>query len=415
MVTFAQLRDAKPGLWQQAADGWQAEAAHAAQCASEIRAKGKGPVDEHWQDQVGNRAGKTLAELANKFECASDEMRAAVMVLDALAESIGYAQSALYGAMEYARKLDVTIADDGSLQLAKGGAGLPIDLIIVQERLDEVLREATQADQKTAAALRKVGEAVGVTDPEKAVQVDQVAASHTQMAMLAGDIPTKADPATVSAWWKSLTAQQRYQLQLAEPTVIASLDGIPQDVKDTLRGNGKYDRMKFVQWALDHSSDTSIDAFHNNCANFVSTALHASGVQYKNNGWGTLDEDNWVEGMQTGVPAIDSHDYSHSATWSQADKLHDFLTRNGGHQVTLDQAKPGDVIFFDQNSPNPNIPQGQIHHTAVVTAVTPDGDIKYTQHTDNEQNLSLHGRELHENTVEGQQKVVAVRVNPNWY
>lgn len=415
MVTFAQIRDAKPALWGKAADGWLAEAKHAAHCANEIRARGKGPVDEHWPDRVGRRAGRTLVDLANRFESASDEMRAAVMVLDALAESIGYVQSALHGALEYARSLNISVADDGSLDLMPGGSALPIDLIMVQERLDEVLREATQADRKAADALRKVQGAVGVSDPEKAVQVDQVAASHTQMAMLVGDIPTKADPATVSAWWKSLTQQQRQQFQLAEPTVIAGLGGIPQDVKDTLRGSGKYDRMKLVQWALDHSSDTSIDAFHNNCANFVSTALHASGVQYKNNGWGTLDEDNWVEGMQTGVPAIDSHDYSHSATWSQADKLHDFLTRNGGHQVTLDQAKPGDVIFFDQNSPNPNIPQGQIHHTAVVTAVTSDGDIKYTQHTDNEQNLSLHGRELHENTVEGQQKVVAVRVNPNWY
>lgn len=59
--------------------------------------------------------------------------------------------------------------------------------------------------------------------------------------------------------------------------------------------------------------------------------------------------------------------------------------------------------------------QAHIHHAAIVTAVTPDGDIKYTQHTGNEQNLSLGGRELHESTVEGQQQVLAVRVALNWH
>ena len=45
----------------------------------------------------------------------------------------------------------------------------------------------------------------------------------------------------------------------------------------------------------------------------------------------------------------------------------------------------------------------------------PDGDIRNTQHTDDLENLSLDGRALHEATAEGQQKVIAVRINPDWY
>ncbi|HEY2725083.1 MAG TPA: amidase domain-containing protein [Pseudonocardiaceae bacterium] len=169
-----------------------------------------------------------------------------------------------------------------------------------------------------------------------------------------------------------MTAQQQQSLRLAVPTVLAGLNGIPHDVQNALRGDGKYDRMKLVQWALDHSDDRSIDAFPNNCTNFVSTALRASGVREKNNGWGTFGEDNWTEGLQTGWKDLDAIDHSHSATWTRADKLHDFLLRNGSQAVPLEQVKPGDVIFFEQNSPNPEIPHGDIHHAAIVTAVTPD-------------------------------------------
>jgi hypothetical protein len=85
-------------------------------CADEIRARGTGKLDEHWQDNVGQLAGATLADPANKFEVASDEMRGVVMVLDALAESISLAQRTLHRAIEDALGAGYVVADDGSLQ-----------------------------------------------------------------------------------------------------------------------------------------------------------------------------------------------------------------------------------------------------------------------------------------------------------
>ncbi|MFD3558159.1 hypothetical protein ACFWVU_00580 [Streptomyces sp. NPDC058686] len=41
-------------------------------------------------------------------------------------------------------------------------------------------------------------------------------------------------------------------MMLAEPVLIANLNGIPEDVRTDLRGNGKYDRVKLVQYALDN-------------------------------------------------------------------------------------------------------------------------------------------------------------------
>jgi hypothetical protein len=47
--------------------------------------------------------------------------------------------------------------------------------------------------------------------------------------------------------------------------------------------------------------------------------------------------------------------------------------------------------------------------------VMPDGEIKYTQHSDSRQNVSLEGRIDSTEQAEGQQKVRIVRPHPDWY
>ncbi|MFF1688868.1 hypothetical protein [Streptomyces sp. NPDC058254] len=82
-----------------------------------------------------------------------------------------------------------------------------------------------------------------------------------QMEMLAADIPVDQDPTTVRQWWGGLTAQQRKDMMLAEPVLIANLNGIPEDVRTDLRGNGKYDRVKLVQYALGLKLTDGIDSW----------------------------------------------------------------------------------------------------------------------------------------------------------
>ncbi|GDY32093.1 amidase domain-containing protein [Gandjariella thermophila] len=108
---------------------------------------------------------------------------------------------------------------------------------------------------------------------------------------------------------------------------------------------------------------------------------------------------------------------SHTRTWTDANAQRDFFLRHGGQQIPLSEARPGDIVYFEQQGtggPTPADP-GTVHHAALVTSVTPDGDIHYTQHTDSRLNVSLNGRLPHNEFEEGQQKVVVVRVNPNWY
>ena len=73
------------------------------------------------------------------------------------------------------------------------------------------------------------------------------------------------------------------------------------------------------------------------------------------------------------------------------------------------------VVDYEQQGPNPAIEQGKTHHAAVVTAVMPDGEIKYTQHSDSYQNVSIQGRLPHETESEGLQNLRFVRPEPDWY
>ncbi|MFF1761791.1 helix-turn-helix domain-containing protein [Streptomyces sp. NPDC058266] len=60
-----------------------------------------------------------------------------------------------------------------------------------------------------------------------------------------------------------------------------------------------------------------------------------------------------------------------------------------------------------------SIEKGTTHHAAIVTAVMPDGEIKYTQHTDSYQNVSLEGRINATEKHEGAQNVRIVGPNPD--
>lgn len=155
-------------------------------------------------------------------------------------------------------------------------------------------------------------------------------------------------------------------------------------------------------------------AAHRRATNFASTTLHAAGLPYYNNGMGTLGDGNWVEGGQAGWGWPDGNDRSHSHAWAGAQNMHDFLMAHGSVQVPLSQARPGDIIFFQQAAGGHGIPAGNIHHTFIVTSVTPDGDIHYTRHDTNLVNASLNTRMPSETADEGAQNLIVVRVQPDW-
>ena len=425
MVTVGQLQTAKPDLWHAAATAWQNLVNRAHETSDDIRDRGVGEINEHWTDEVGQRASATFASAADGFDIAADTIDGIVMVLDGLADAISMAQTTLEEALREAGELDLSVADDGQVRVTEDGLAGALGnarLQNVRSLISDALTAATKADQDAADELRKLAAAVNVTDVDQAENQVQGAASQDQLAILADMIPANATPEQVSAWWNSLTPQQRTELENAVPLQIYSLEGIPQDVKDQLRGSGDINRMTLVQFATDHWNDGAIDwPGLDNCTNFASTALNVAGMK-QSDAWHTPELD--------GPLLIDAPDLINipltraiqkagvgtaTHSWGAAQNLHDLLVSGGGKVVQPSQAKPGDIMFLQWQDSSNGHQTGEVHHTAIVTAVLPNGDIRYTQHTDPGLEYSVNGR-VHDVTAgEGASQWVFVQPSPNGY
>jgi hypothetical protein len=413
VISVSRLRTARPGLWTDAANSWQRLVTLTRQASDDIHDRGVGEIDRNWTDAVGRQASGTLASVATHFDIASDTFAGIVMVLEGLADAIGIAQSTLAAALHEAGSLGLDVADDGTVGVTESGLpGAVGDARQpqVQALVHEALTAAAKADQQAADELRNLAGAVTATDPQQVENQVQGTASQNELAILADTIPADANSAQVSAWWNSLTADQRTELENATPLQIYNLAGIPRSVQDQLRGSGSVDRMALVQYATDHWDDTGLDwSGLDNCTNFASTALSAAGMR---------QTDAWhapvLDGPLTSslFPSLAAGTATHS--WGGAQNLHDLLLGNGGTVVPPGQAKPGDIVFFQWTGGDAN-PAGHVHHTAIVTAVLPNGDIRYTQHTDPGLDNSLNGRWQDIVSGEGAEKPVIVRMNPNGY
>ncbi|MFE2547306.1 amidase domain-containing protein [Streptomyces sp. NPDC059355] len=431
MVAYHDLYDCRVDQWQKAADDWVDLARRSSSACEDIRAQGKKPLDDHWADATGKQAGRRLEDLADRLESGGDIMKGVAMVVDALAHSMGFAQRTLFHAAELAREHGLSIEDGRAVGAYTGaapvGPNVPQnvrdaytkelgDMATVNGLIDEALREAAQADVKASAELDKLAKTINVADTSQAHNEILVEASHIEFEMLRADIPAGKDPNLQRAWWDGLTPQQQKDLMRADPVTLADLKGLPPEVGRELRGpDGKIDRVEMVRYALDHWDKKDDLDFKNNCANFTSSALEAGGMRKKFDFWlGPGGDNAWGRESGVGVDRIDRRVY-HSRSWGLAKDLHGFLLHNGGEEVTRSEARPGDVIFYEQVAPDPDEPPGEIYHAAVVTSVTPDGDVKLSQHTSSFQNVSLDSREHVATRNHGEQRVHIVRPHPNWY
>ncbi|WP_269856985.1 amidase domain-containing protein [Streptomyces sp. RPT161] len=431
MVVYNDLHDCRVDQWTKAADDWAKLAKDAHTAADDLRNQGRKPLDEHWTDAVGKQAAKRLTDIATRLEAGGDIIKGVTMVVDGLTSSMDLAQRTLNHAIDLVNEYGLRIESGRAVGTYTGNAPTGPDvpqnvrdaytkecrqLDEVNGLIDEALRQATQADEKASAELDKLATDIDVADPVKALNEVQNEASHTQLDMLQADIPTGKDPHLVREWWDGLSPQEHKTLMLAEPVALANLNGIPDSVKQELRGtDGKLDRVKLVQYALDHWNTPDKEKFDNNCTNFVSSALEVAGMQPKSDFWtGYMGDDTWGHESGTGWDWLDQRAY-YSKSWASAGHLQDFLLKHGAEDVPASDVRPGDIIFFEQDEPAEGRAPGTTHHAAVVTAVTPDGDIRYTQHTDSYQNVSLDGRMPHEIEAEGQQKIRIVRPKPDWY
>jgi hypothetical protein len=422
MVTMPELRDMNVAKWTASANEWNINAGKLLGAARDLRDLAKAPlVNGGWTGPAGEQAAARIQSLVDKLAIASVECKAISLVTHGLGHAFQLTQSSLRSTLAVATQESFTVDDKGIVHLPASpmvrhdpdyGTWCHTERRRLQALVDGALAAATDTDHKGHDALDRLSQRTNVTRLDEAEDGDLGDASRLEVDLIAGVVP-HGDRDQVAAWWASLSDDDRRTLKLAVPASLEQLDGIPDDVKKELKGTDEYDRTGVAKWAMDHWNDNSDDPFDNNCTNFASNALEGGGVPQHADFWaGNFSDNSWSKGAQTGWGFLDEHDYSHSASWGQAQASYDFWTKHG-QEVGLADARPGDIIYWEQDAGGSDIPAGTVHHAAVVTSVV-DGDVRYTQHSGYQLNASLDGRGPVNELGGGRQKIHIVRPDPDW-
>ncbi|MFB8281103.1 amidase domain-containing protein [Nocardia colli] len=420
MVTYAQLRAAKPDRWLGAADDLLTVAKQAERTVSGIHANGIRALDEHWSDATGSLARATLTAVADRMVNLAVLVRGAATALYSLGEAIAIAQREAEAAVEFAYELGLTV--DGN-----GRVGFPPDYLAhadirlrvlerTQGMIADALTAAAQADQSCVDALERVAVDPDLISKENA-QARQSDAGRMALQELRNQLPDGLNPQQVEQWWQALTERQRENLMRAVPVELCNLPGFPESVKKQLTDDGRgYDPVQTVRWALANAGNSDIDVFSNNCANFVSHALRNGGLEDKSSLWNptTRSGGNWGTSLSGNLNVASGAGLTHTRSWYNADAQRRFFLDHGGARITPESAKPGDIVYFNHADGPAENPDGKSFHTAVVTAVLPDGEVLYTQHNPNVANLSLQGRLPTRADADGGQDFTIMRPKQTW-
>ncbi|GDY33268.1 hypothetical protein [Gandjariella thermophila] len=199
MVSFTDLRDAKPRLWQRAADDLLRLAKEAEQAASDIYHQGKGAVDEHWTDEVGQHATEKLKALVDDYEAAAITVRAGVSVLDGLSEGVDLAQQSLLGALDFAKRSGLQVDDQGLVHVpaANTDPTATHNSQQAQQLINDALARAARVDNDAAEELAKLVGALTNTDVNKALNTTQAEAAEDQVKLIRDSLPVGKSAAEV--------------------------------------------------------------------------------------------------------------------------------------------------------------------------------------------------------------------------
>ncbi|WP_424187344.1 amidase domain-containing protein [Actinokineospora sp. G85] len=418
MTTFQQLRTIAPEAFAAASDDWLRLATEAEASADRLYERDGKALAENWADEVGERARGTIQKVAQDFQVAGMSLRGALSTLDGFADAIALCKHSLESAVDYAVRAGLDVDADGRVTAPAGtdDKALAEKAHEASALIADAVRDATRIDEDAAAALARLVEPAGITEVlsqdeirERVLNDPVREATVASVEMIKETMPLDAGPQRQAAWWNSLTPEQREQYKRAAPVELHDMAGTPDEVRRELIGDDGLNRVEMVRWVTEHGDTDHEDVpGMSNCTNFVSHAMRdGGGLPEEGDGQGWKNPDDWYtnRGEEGDRPYLPSNK-DHSEPWAAAQNHHDYMLRHGGETVTAEQAKPGDVIYFkDEES---------IHHAAVVTAVTPDGEVVYTQHTPSMSSLGLNDRLPHNDIAAGPDTPIIVRPHPDW-
>jgi hypothetical protein len=226
MVSFAELRDCEPAAFGLSGQRWQ-------QLAEQVADRGN-EVDSHlatladWEGSAAEAAKAALGDERKKLRDAADQLGKIGPTLHDFCQYLGDNRAKLQQALDVARDNLLEVHSDGTVTAgglaALGGVTDPIFRAeVLTNIIGDLVRQATEADERAADALRKLSaQATGFAP----VTNDPAVMSQSQR------IPKNASPADVRKWWDSLSPADRESLLYSHGAEIGGLDGIPAAVRD---------------------------------------------------------------------------------------------------------------------------------------------------------------------------------------
>lgn len=289
MVSYPDLRDAEPDVFTDDAAQWQ-------HLAGELNAR-CGDIDKQlstlseWQGDTATAAVQTLTTQRTMLADAATTTGKIPPVLTVLAATVTSDQSKLRDAMATAADNSLQIYDDGTVvsqdtpiqnpgqpatpnpmpeskpqpnppsqaQLQQIASGLTTTI-------QDILRDATHADENAAAQLRALTAQVAGLAP---------AANDPTVTAAAMAVPgPNTSPADVTTWWNSLSPQQQESMLFMHGDQLGSLDGIPVAVRDRAnRGVLAEDKSKLLEEKARTAADPSANTADGNTVDAKLDAL----------------------------------------------------------------------------------------------------------------------------------------------
>ncbi|MFD0686964.1 alpha/beta hydrolase [Actinomadura fibrosa] len=237
MVSFSQLRNAKPSELDAAWRSWRKLVEFLEQAEDTYQgAFLQGVRGARWQGRDAEAAMRTLLPARTRIRVSAGEGAAIASVLNSAQAKITAAQRRLANAISTAEGNYLKVGPDGSIDYPEAlppryASWQELQQVArnIQAEMAAAVRDATAADAEIAAALHGP-QVLDAKNPLARLQQDAGLATR-----LAGfdpnGIPPKGvkDPKAIAAWWKNLPEEQRHLMMDAYPEKIGWLDGLPSE------------------------------------------------------------------------------------------------------------------------------------------------------------------------------------------
>lgn len=249
MVSFADLRDARPADLAATADAWSQLAAGVDTLGNRAVDEMTGPIRKSgWAGRAASAAYAVMEQLEDECELAALQVRNLAVVIRAAAAEFSAVHRELLEAIAEATAAGHRVDERGfvyaprphpaQLHDADGQDAyrrVQIDATSCEDRIRYLVAKASELDFQFARAVRDFSPhfAGRMVSTEWNDATAGARATLTLLGLSEHDIPRPAtDPNQAAGWWRGLSPDQRSMLLAAYPSLIGSLHGLPAVVRD---------------------------------------------------------------------------------------------------------------------------------------------------------------------------------------